>query len=115
MRVRPPGSPLINWVPNSCKVDDTTVKKMKRSVTNAVPALPALDTNTLHNLAHVFPCGQIKHNVQVAVDNWGTQPIKDNLMNFAMWIFEIDAQAWIQEEFITGTPGVVTFASTVFL
>ena len=103
MRVRDP----IKWDTGVCDVQKSTRDKMKRSVTSSGYLPTPVDT-TIFNLAHVFPCGQMKHNVEQAVFNWGphglytTAGVILRLRKFAMWLFEIDLQATIQEMFMTG-------------
>ena len=104
--------------PKVCSVPKTTKDKMKlSSVETGYPALYtditkpnplALDPS---DIAHVYPCGQIMHNVAVAVANWDLCR-KTNLERFARWLFEIDNEAVIQEVFLTGDPAnVVSFQS----
>ena len=93
-----------------CSVPTEIKDKMKLS--SVVPGYPVLYTNTNlpppigaglipSDIAHVYPCGQIKHNVNVAVVNWDLCR-KRNLRRFTEWLFEIDNEAVIQEVFLTG-------------
>ena len=96
-----------------CLVPTETKDKMKKS--SVVSGYPVLNTNinkpNPSNIAHVYPCGQIKHNVEVAVANWNLCS-QSNLRRFARWLFEIDNEAVIQEVFLTGdTNNVVSFES----
>ena len=91
-----------------CTLQDPIKKRMKKS--SLVPGYPAL--SDVHNIAHVFPCGQIKYNVRVAVENWSC-PRKHFLKEFVEWLFKIDKDARIQEVFLTGNANnVVTFEGT---
>ena len=101
-----------------CSVPTETKNKMKLS--SVVPGYPLLYTDTSKpnpngfptipsDIAHVYPCGQIKYNVNVAVVNWDLCR-KRNLRRFTEWLFEIDNQATIQEVFLTNDPAnVVSF------
>ena len=107
------------WRDGVCKVPTETKNRMKLS--SVVPGYPPLYTDTNQppptlgsipsDIAHVYPCGQIKHNVNEAVVNWD-RCRKTNLKRFVTWLFEIDNEAVIQEVFLTGNPAnVVSFQS----
>ena len=104
------GRAPVAWNRGVCSVPGTTKRRMKLS--SVVAGYPPLYTDTTQpppitgfqvfpsDIAHVYPCGQIMHNVNEAVVNWNPCR-KRNLERFTEWLFEIDDEAVIQEVFLT--------------
>ena len=53
------------------------------------------------NVAHVFPCGQMKILIDRITDAWNADN-RQRLYNFVNWLFTIDTEAVINGRYLTG-------------
>ena len=86
-------------IPSVCQVDPT-MKTLLVDATQSAFTPNKLDLKTM-NIAHVFPCGQMKVLIGKIHDAWSPAN-RQKLYEFVNWLFTIDTEAVVQGKYLTG-------------
>ena len=87
--------------PGVCAVDTTMANLLRAATQKAFPSNTKKLSGTI-NIAHVFPCGQMKVLIGKIIDAWSPAN-RQKLYEFVDWLFTIDNEAVVQGKYLTGS------------
>jgi len=89
----------ITWQKGICGIDNLMKVRLAGATTAVFGIAPNLNTM---NIAHVFPCGEMKNFIDQITDVWVAANGRQKLKHFVHWLFTIDTEAVIQGKYLTG-------------